>query len=77
MFAHFYLKNIIEKPKVQDKPIFRSPMLANPLEENDYKLINPISYLAEWKWDGIRVQLVSMKNEVKLYSRSGDDISNS
>ena len=52
-------------------------MLANPLEENDYKLINPISYLAEWKWDGIRVQLVSMKNEVKLYSRSGDDISNS
>ena len=72
-----WCREIIEKPKVKDKPIFRSPMLANPLEENDYKLINPISYLAEWKWDGIRVQLVSMKNEVKLYSRSGDDISNS
>ena len=72
-----WCREIIEKPKVKHKPIFRSPMLANPLEENDYKLINPISYLAEWKWDGIRVQLVSMKNEVKLYSRSGDDISNS
>ena len=35
-----WCRAIIEKPYVTDKPIFRSPMLANPLDENDYKLIN-------------------------------------
>tara|TARA_B100000900_G_scaffold62864_2_gene48377 strand:- start:1349 stop:2941 length:1593 start_codon:yes stop_codon:yes gene_type:complete len=66
-----------EKPNVQNRAIFRSPMLANPLEESDHKLINPTTYLAEWKWDGIRIQLVSSNGNVKLYSRTGDDISKS
>ena len=36
--------------------------------------LDPRDYLAEWKWDGIRVQLVARGSERRLYSRSGDDI---
>jgi DNA ligase-1 len=32
-------------------------------------------YAAEWKWDGIRVQVVRAGDETRVYSRSGDDIS--
>jgi DNA ligase-1 len=34
-------------------------------------------FAAEWKWDGIRVQLVHAGGESRLFSRSGDDISRS
>ena len=49
-------------------------MLAQPLEEGDLAGLDPRDYLAEWKWDGIRVQLVARGGERRLYSRSGDDI---
>src|SRR3546814_6943469 len=32
---------------------------------------------AEWKWDGIRVQIVRAVGETRLYSRAGDDITRS
>ena len=51
--------------------------LAYALDKSSDDLGHTSEWIAEWKWDGIRVQLVSMKSEVKLYSRSGDDISNS
>jgi len=54
---------------------FRPVMLAHPLEENDYPLIDPEVYRAEWKWDGIRVQAVSEDGVKRLYSRTGEDIS--
>jgi DNA ligase-1 len=31
--------------------------------------------VAEWKWDGIRIQLAGNGSELRLYSRTGDDIS--
>jgi DNA ligase-1 len=49
-------------------------MLAQPLEDSDITGLDPRDYLAEWKWDGIRVQLVARGAERRLYSRSGDDI---
>src|SRR5438552_15149706 len=49
-------------------------MLAQPLVEGDLGTLDPKDYLAEWKWDGIRVQLVSRGGQRRLYSRSGDDI---
>jgi len=64
-----------------DKPVsrlaapFRPVMLANPLEERDLPLILAANYLAEWKWDGIRVQAVSDGGVRRLYSRTGEDIS--
>ncbi|MEM9879224.1 MAG: cisplatin damage response ATP-dependent DNA ligase [Pseudomonadota bacterium] len=61
-----------DKPNLSALPVFRPFMLANPLEEQD---INFADYVAEWKWDGIRVQLVRVGAETRLYSRTGDDIS--
>ena len=42
-------------PTARDVPVFRPFMLANALEDATVSLDD---YLAEWKWDGIRVQLV-------------------
>src|SRR4051812_16371383 len=63
-----------EQPIARDVPIFRPFMLAHPLEETRVSLDD---YAAEWKWDGIRVQLVHAGGDTRLYSRTGDDISGS
>ena len=63
-----------EQPMVHDVPVFRPFMLAHPLEETKVSLDD---YAAEWKWDGIRVQLVCAGGRTRLYSRTGDDISGS
>ncbi len=34
----------------------------------------PETFTAEWKWDGIRVQLVAEGERRRIYSRTGDDI---
>ena len=58
-------------PDLKGRPTFRPFMLAHPLEEGRVDLNH---YVAEWKWDGIRVQLVRCGGETRLYSRGGDDI---
>ena len=67
-----------EPPDTENLPLFRPFMLAHPLEEQELDLDE---FAAEWKWDGIRVQLVHAANEdggeTRIYSRSGDDISGS
>lgn len=53
-------------------------MLSYPVdEEKDLERITPQTHSAEWKWDGIRVQIASNGEEVKIFSRTGDDISHS
>jgi DNA ligase-1 len=64
-----------DRPSVADKPVFRPLMLANPLEEADRGKIDIAQYRAEWKWDGIRIQLVSINGHKRIYSRTGEDIS--
>lgn len=59
-------------PDLAGRPRFRPFMLAHPLEDGEVDLKD---YAAEWKWDGIRVQLVRAGEETRVYSRSGDDIS--
>ena len=59
-------------PDIDNLPTFRPFMLAHPLEET---VVDLAEYAAEWKWDGIRVQLVRAGGETRLFSRSGDDIS--
>ena len=59
-------------PDTQNLPTFRPFMLAHPLDET---VIDLADYVAEWKWDGIRVQMVHAGRETRVYSRSGDDIS--
>ncbi len=63
-----------EQPAARDVPVFRPFMLAHPLEQTKVSLDD---YAAEWKWDGIRVQLVHAGGETRLFSRTGDDISQS
>ncbi len=63
---------------------FRPPMLAHALlsksersdpDALDPALVSPVDFAAEWKWDGIRVQLSSESGARRLYTRTGDDIS--
>lgn len=56
---------------------FRPFMLANPLDEAALDALDPGDYLAEWKWDGIRVQIAGGAGGGRVYSRSGDDITGS
>ncbi|HYJ52992.1 MAG TPA: cisplatin damage response ATP-dependent DNA ligase [Allosphingosinicella sp.] len=63
-----------DQPDPRDVPVFRPFMLAHPLED---ARVSMDDYLAEWKWDGIRVQLVHAGGETRLYSRAGDDITGS
>jgi DNA ligase-1 len=50
-------------------------MLAHPLEAADLAALKPEDWRAEWKWDGIRVQMVATGGGRRLYSRGADDIS--
>jgi DNA ligase-1 len=61
-------------PQTGDLPGFCPLMLAQPLEDSEIAGLDPRAYLAEWKWDGIRVQLVASGGQRRLYSRSGDEI---
>jgi DNA ligase-1 len=71
-----WLEGRAPKPTLAEAPVFRPLMLAHPLEEADLaKLEHELDeYLAEWKWDGIRVQVVATAGGVRIYSRTGDDI---
>ena len=62
------------QPTARDIPVFRPFMLAHPLDDARVSLTD---YAAEWKWDGIRIQLVHAGGDTRLYSRTGDDISGS
>ncbi|HQT84302.1 MAG: ATP-dependent DNA ligase [Acidiphilium sp. 37-64-53] len=63
------------RPDPGTTPVFRPPMLAHPIEEVDRASLDWSAYRAEWKWDGIRVQLVATPGGKRLYSRGADDIS--
>ena len=63
------------RPDPAGAPVFRSPMLAHPLEAPDIAALDPAAFRAEWKWDGIRVQLVATPQGRRIFSRGADDIS--
>lgn len=63
------------KPDAAGKPVFRPLMLAHPIEEGDWANLSPSDIVAEWKWDGVRVQIAAGGGDVRIFSRSGDDIS--
>ncbi len=70
-----WLEGRAERPVLATPAIFHSVMLANPVGEGDLDALDPADFAAEWKWDGIRVQLSAAGTTRRLYSRSGDDIS--
>lgn len=64
-----------ERPDTETPGRFRQAMLAVALDEAvDFEKLDPSEFLAEWKWDGIRVQAVREQGVERLYSRHGDEI---
>ena len=58
---------------------FRPVMLSTAIERPELEKYVPSDYVAEWKWDGIRVQVTGERDVNgalvrRLYSRTGDDI---
>jgi DNA ligase 1 len=77
-----WLEGRSDRPVNLDPVPFRPVMLAHAIEDADFKNLNAADYIAEWKWDGIRVQAVSGPDArgnmvARLYSRTGEDISGS
>lgn len=75
-----WLEGRTEAPESDDPAPFRPPMLAHPtnLEELN-RTEDPAAFSAEWKWDGIRIEIAAGRDRsgrqvVRLYSRSGEDI---
>ena len=69
-----WLEGRAERPDIDHAARFHPLMLSNPIEEADFGKLDPSDFSAEWKWDGIRVQLVLGKGTASLFSRTGDDI---
>jgi DNA ligase-1 len=77
-----WLEDRGDKPTNLDPAPFRPPMLAHAIEDTDFAALDASEFMAEWKWDGIRVQAVSGRDAhgeivARLYSRTGEDISKS
>lgn len=70
-----WLEGRAEKPADLANALFRPVMLAPAIEDGDLATLDVADYRAEWKWDGIRVQVSSEGGVRRLYSRSGDEIS--
>ncbi|OYW56882.1 MAG: ATP-dependent DNA ligase [Hyphomicrobium sp. 32-62-53] len=70
-----WMEGSSERPDPGSVPVFRPLMLAHPVEDADWPSLDPLDFAAEWKWDGIRVQVSAKSGEVRVYSRTGDDIS--
>lgn len=70
-----------ERPTTLNPAPFRPPMLSHPIDEDgDFEKLDPAAFSGEWKWDGIRVQLVGGRDAAgaqvaRIYSRTGEDIS--
>lgn len=70
-----WLDGKAERPDIDHAARFHPMMLSNPIdEEKDLEKLDPSDFSAEWKWDGIRVQMIASKGKVSLFSRTGDDI---
>src|SRR6266478_4542212 len=77
-----WLEGRADKPVNLDPAPFRPVMLAHAIENTDFANLDAADFIAEWKWDGIRVQAVSGRDGrgnmlARLYSRSGEDITKS
>ena len=64
------------RPDPAGAPVFRPLMLAQPLEPPDLAALDPAAFRAEWKWDGIRAQLVAVPGGRRVFSRGAEDVSN-
>jgi DNA ligase-1 len=69
-----------DRPDPADPAPFCPAMLAHAIEARDLDALDPSNFVAEWKWDGIRIQAVVGRDRegvkpTRLFSRTGEDIS--
>ena len=62
------------RPEPASAAPFRPVMLSTPVTPADLAPLDPADHVAEWKWDGIRVQAVAEGGLRRLYSRIGEEI---
>ena len=73
-----WLKGNGSYPKIKLSETFHTMMLASSFNPNkDANKMNSDDYIVENKWDGIRVQILCENKSTKLFSRTGENISNS
>lgn len=60
-----------DRPNLADSAFFRPFMLAHPLDDG---IVDLSEFAAEWKWDGIRIQIAATGGETRLFSRGGDEV---
>ena len=77
-----WLEGRTDRPVNRDPAPFRPVMLAHAIEDGDFANLDAADFIAEWKWDGIRIQAVSGRDAnnhvvARLYSRTGEDITGS
>jgi len=61
---------IIEEDKSDDLAKPYPFYLAHPIETDDLKQLKiPNEWQAEWKWDGIRGQIINREDEISIWSR--------
>jgi DNA ligase-1 len=58
-----------QKTSGQPYPFFLAHPFNQPVEQFDALLGTPADWIVEWKWDGIRAQLVKRGGAVSLWSR--------
>lgn len=70
-FRQLFDQSEQEKDRSKPYPFF----LAHPLEKEPHALGSPKEWQVEWKWDGIRGQLIKRDGEVFIWSR-GEELVN-
>ncbi|MEM9005810.1 MAG: ATP-dependent DNA ligase [Cyanobacteria bacterium P01_F01_bin.86] len=70
--ATFY-ETLLSKAAVATAPSQPYPFfLASQIDEAKFQEEDPAQWLAEWKWDGIRAQVIKRADEVFVWSRGED-----
>jgi DNA ligase 1 len=67
--AEWFASLIAHRETGQDRSRPYPFYLASPLEDDITTLASPSDWFIEWKWDGIRAQLVKRTGRVHLWSR--------
>jgi DNA ligase-1 len=64
-----------ERPDTGKSLVFRPVMLAHPIAGDDWPGMIASDWMAEWKWDGIRIQVAADGERARIFTRNGDEIS--
>ena len=68
-----FYENLVSEAAIETAPSQPYPFfLASQIDEAKFQAEDPALWLAEWKWDGIRAQVIKRADEVFIWSRGED-----